>query len=300
MAYPYIPAKYQGAQRGNPTLIVIHDMESPEKGDTAENVARYFQNINRPASAHYCIDVDSIVQCVPDNRVAYHAPGANRVGIGLEHAGYASQTAADWTDSYSKAMLGNSIKLSADLCRKYGIRAQFLSAANLVAGNMNGITTHAEVSKAFHLSTHTDPGPNFPIEYYIFVLATTLNADRPPAPVSPAAPPIPPMPQPAPITPAPVDWAAIRRLAAALLIPPTGALPLLRRGMKGDNVLTLQKVMNFTTGGHMAEDGDYGPSAEQSVRDFQAWFHLTVDGIAGDQVRFILLVMLDKIKNGLA
>lgn len=237
---------------------------------------------------------------MPDDKVAYHAPGGNRVGIGLEHAGYASQSRADWLDPYSKAMLGNSIKLSADLCRKYGIRPQFLTAANLVAGNMNGVTTHAEISKAFHLSTHTDPGPNFPMDYYIFVLATMLNADKPQPPPEPAPAPIPPAPQPAPIAPAPVDWAGVRRLAAGLLIPPTSALPLLQRGMQSEDVRTLQKVMNFTTGGHMAEDGDFGPATEQSVRDFQTWFHLTVDGIAGNQVKFILLVMLGKIRDGLA
>ena len=32
----------------------------------------------------------------------FHAPGANHNGIGLEHAGYARQSAEDWADAFSE------------------------------------------------------------------------------------------------------------------------------------------------------------------------------------------------------
>ena len=67
-------------------VLVIHTMESPEKPDTAESVANWFSGSTAPqASAHYCIDGNSIVQCVHDDDVAWHAatlwPGSSR---GLE------------------------------------------------------------------------------------------------------------------------------------------------------------------------------------------------------------------------
>ena len=74
-------------------VLVIHTMESPEKPDTAESVAHWFAGSTAPqASAHYCIDDNSIVQCVHDADVAWHAPGANHNGLGFEHAGRAAQT----------------------------------------------------------------------------------------------------------------------------------------------------------------------------------------------------------------
>lgn len=199
----YIPAKYQGAQRGNPSLIVIHDMEAPEKGNTAEATARYFQTIGRPASAHYCIDNDSEVQCVPDGVVAYHAPGANRQGLGYEHAGYASQSADGWFDAYSRAMLDRSTDLAAWHGNRYNIPPRFLNAASLKAGDFRGVTTHHEVTQAFHLSTHTDPGPNFPIQWYVTTMANKMRN---------IGPPVTPPPPPASVPPA--GWAALTEAIA--------------------------------------------------------------------------------------
>jgi N-acetyl-anhydromuramyl-L-alanine amidase AmpD len=142
-------------------------MESPEKGETAEKIARWFAGPNAPqASAHYCVDSTEVIGCVRDEDVAWAAPGANHNGIQLEHAGYARQTQAEWHDPYSQAMLRLSAKLTARLCRKYGIPIRWLSAADLKAGK-RGITSHANVSAAFHKSTHWDPGPAFPHEEYI-------------------------------------------------------------------------------------------------------------------------------------
>ncbi|HSV33746.1 MAG TPA: hypothetical protein VLH87_06445 [Pyrinomonadaceae bacterium] len=65
--WPFVPAKSSRAVPGGKRLvrlIVIHSMEAPEKGDTAEEIAKFFQNPPKPASAHLCIDNNSIVQCV--------------------------------------------------------------------------------------------------------------------------------------------------------------------------------------------------------------------------------------------
>jgi len=166
----FVQAKWFGANRDTNKirLIVIHDMEAPEKGGTAENVANYFKNGSegRKASAHYNVDNNSIVQSVRDDVVAYHAPGANSDGIGIEHAGYMEQTANDWLDEYSSQMLDLSAQLAADLCIKYNIPAVHLTNAQLKAGN-RGFVGHDQVSDVYKKSDHGDPGPNFPWNKYI-------------------------------------------------------------------------------------------------------------------------------------
>jgi N-acetylmuramoyl-L-alanine amidase len=148
-------------------LLVIHDMEMPEKPDTAERCANFFAGPNAPqASAHFCVDVDSVVQCVKLMDIAWHAPGANHNGVGIEHAGYAAQTPTDWADDYSEKMLQVSAALTADLCKEFAIPHAFVDAAGLLKG-YRGFTTHWEVTKAWHQSDHTDPGPNFPIQHYL-------------------------------------------------------------------------------------------------------------------------------------
>lgn len=164
-------------------LLVIHDMEAPEKGSTAEAVAAYFARLGAPkASAHYCIDNNSTVQCVRDVDVAWAAPNANHDGLHFEHAGYASQSMSDWLDPYGKAMLNVSAKLVAAKCKQYGIPVRLLSAAQVRAG-LKGITGHGQITDAYPgTGSHTDPGRNFPWRYYI----ARVNAYRYPKPVATA------------------------------------------------------------------------------------------------------------------
>ena len=150
-------------------LIVVHTMEAPEASTTAGNVAAWFagQRGQAPrASAHYCIDDREVICCVEPDRIAWHAPGANWHGIGLEHAGYARQTADEWSDTFSRRMLKLSAVLTAQLCRRFRIPAVYCTAADLRKGSP-GITTHAEVSRAWRKSDHTDPGTAFPIGSYV-------------------------------------------------------------------------------------------------------------------------------------
>lgn len=160
--------------------VVLHSMEAPEKGTTAESVAEYFRTTDRKASAHYCIDSDSIVQSVQTKDVAWAAPYANRNGVHLEHAGYARQSRADWLDGYSTQMLKNSAYLSGlILCPKFAIPARFVNADGLRLGqrdtSVKGFTTHAEVSRAFNPSGHTDPGPEFPLDQYLAWVREVLS-----------------------------------------------------------------------------------------------------------------------------
>lgn len=174
--YPFVQARWYTKSDGrNIDLVVVHTMEAPEKGTTAEAVARYFATTNTKASAHYNVDVDSVVQSVRDRDIAYAAPGANHNGVHIEHAGYANQTAAQWDDEYSRTMLARSAALCAELCRRHAIPARWLTAAELTQPGATGITSHANVSAAFKRSTHTDPGPNFPVNAYLTLVDRILH-----------------------------------------------------------------------------------------------------------------------------
>ena len=155
--------------RARPTLIVIHTMENQEKPSAAEDVAWWFASDASPiASAHYCVDPDSVVQCVRDRDVAYHAPGANHNGIGVEHAGRAGQTAAQWDDTESRAILRRSAALTARLCREHQIPIVRLDVAGLLLGE-RGFCGHVDATHAFPGPgrTHWDPGPAFPWTDYL-------------------------------------------------------------------------------------------------------------------------------------
>jgi N-acetyl-anhydromuramyl-L-alanine amidase AmpD len=174
MNIPFVEARWFTKTNGRRIdYIVIHDMEAAEKGDTAENVARFFATTPVKASAHYNVDNNSIVQSVREQDIAYHAP-PNLHSIGIEHAGFARQTRDQWLDAYGKAMLALSAQLMAELLTKYDLPAQFLSAEDLKAGK-RGITTHRNVSKAFGQTSHTDPGPDFPVAWYMDRVRAALD-----------------------------------------------------------------------------------------------------------------------------
>lgn len=250
MAYPFIESPHVTRTNGRRIdLIVIHTMEMDEKGSTAENCAEWFRNPGAKVSAHYCVDADSIVQCVRDQDVGWHAPGANHDGIGIEHAGRAKQTGRDWSDAYSTAMLERSAALVAELCGRYEIPVTWLYAADLLAGK-RGITTHDAVSKAFKRGSHWDPGTGFPVEKYLALVRKQLGA-----PAAPAE------------TPKPLK----------------DDPPLLKLGSEGWQVKRLQKLLRER--GFLPEpakvDGIFGEITDVAVRAFQELHDLSPDGVVG-------------------
>ena len=167
MSYPFVASPNINHTSGRQVdVVVIHTMEMDEKGDTAESCAHYFSQPSAQVSAHYCVDDNSVVQCVKEEDIAWHAPGANHNGIGVEHAGRAAQTGRDWGDPYSTSMLALSAALVGGVCARHKIPVVWLQPADLVAGK-RGITSHANVSKAFKRGSHWDPGDGFPIEKYL-------------------------------------------------------------------------------------------------------------------------------------
>ena len=186
MSYPYVQCRWRTITNGRRVdLIVLHTAETPEGVDTAMSVARYFATTTTKASAHYCVDGGGhIVQTCLEKDVAYAAPGANHNGVHVELAGRAAQTDQQWHDSYSYNLLATVAPLVRDLCAIHKIPVRYVPAAQLAAGGAGarGITTHADVSRAFRKSTHWDPGPHFPMVEFVNAV---LGGTPAPAPVPP-------------------------------------------------------------------------------------------------------------------
>lgn len=167
--WPVVKARWftKSSGRRAVRIIVIHSMEAPEKGETAENVARYFATTDTKASAHICVDSNSIVQSVLDNDVAYAAPGANHDGVQVELSGYARQARGEWLDlPFGVPMLNRAADATAQYCLKYDIPVRHLQDIQLKAG-LKGIVGHDQVTRVYKKSTHTDPGSGFPWDYFI-------------------------------------------------------------------------------------------------------------------------------------
>jgi len=166
--FPFVKAKFfrPVSEQRKVRVIVIHSMEAPEKGETAENVARFFQTTTTEASAHLCIDNNSIVQCVLDNDIAFAAPGVNKDGIQLELAGFARQKREEWLDPYSVLVLENAANAAAQYCLKYDVPIKHLTDQELEA-NEKGIIGHVQASNVYKKSTHTDPGAGFPWDHFV-------------------------------------------------------------------------------------------------------------------------------------
>jgi len=170
LASTTIRARWFYPSRTRPVrAVVIHTAETPEDARRARGVATYFANLptTRKASAHACVDDTEIVACVDEEGTAFAAPGLNADGLQLELAGRAGQGAAGWADAYSQAVLEQAAQLVADWCRRHAIPVVRLTPADLADPSRRGICGHADATKAFGLSTHTDPGPTFPWDTFL-------------------------------------------------------------------------------------------------------------------------------------
>ena len=170
------PNKYDG-HLGSIVFIGIHTMEAPEAGTTAESVARYLANPAVQASAHWCVDNNSRVRGVYDRNSAWAMPPVNGRSLNIELAGYARQTAKEWNDEYSQALLRNAAVCAARWCYKYDIPARHLTSSQIHEMN-KGIVGHADVNAVFHASDHWDPGPNFPWSNFLVMVRDRLHLIR--------------------------------------------------------------------------------------------------------------------------
>lgn len=167
-------ARRHGAARdmSSVRLVVLHstDPASSVANPTARSTAQYFAETDVPASTQLVIGEDGCYRTLMDDEIPYGAGSpANERGLHVEQAGHSFWTREQWLarDATLRATGGQ----VGAWCRMYGIPCRFLRAADLVKlsasgwkQELGGVTTHAEVSKAWHATDHADPGPGYPLD----------------------------------------------------------------------------------------------------------------------------------------
>jgi N-acetyl-anhydromuramyl-L-alanine amidase AmpD len=126
--------------------VVIHVTESDFR-----TAVKVFRDPLHQAASHYLVRASDgrTVQMVRELDVAYHAGnrGYNERSIGIEHEGF-----VDRPQNFTEAMYRSSARLTARICKQYGIPVD--------RGHIIG---HNEVPGA----DHTDPGPHWDWKRYI-------------------------------------------------------------------------------------------------------------------------------------
>lgn len=155
---------------------VIHSAEvSHDSGPdtTAEGVANYFANPAAQASTQLAVDRDSCVRMLPDLVIPWGATGANTNGLHVELCGRAGWEREQWLARHS--MLDRAAFKVAVWCFHYRVPARWVGPVGLKLRRA-GLTTHADVNKAFKGGTHWDPGTGFPRDVFLSLVKGHLAA----------------------------------------------------------------------------------------------------------------------------
>lgn len=181
-------------QSGRPTqLFTQHSAECPLAPGYARSLTNWSNTSTAQASWHSFVGPDERVRQVPWNLGAWTQGVANQYAIGMECAGYAAYTKAQWLTDLGRAQLENLAhewtyywRIEKSLGNEIELR--WLDTAEVRAvinGNrsISGFCTHGQIEPA----TRWDPGPNFPFVELMNRIKQLVGA----APAVPAKPPAP-------------------------------------------------------------------------------------------------------------
>jgi len=122
----------------NPQGFVIHATDT--LGATAQNEHDYFNSGDRQASAHYFVDWNQIIRCIPENEVAWHA------GFTANHKFLSVEMCEPINDSSKFQEVWNrTVWLVADACIRYGWNTN------------DNVFSHRGISYMYKETDHTDP-----------------------------------------------------------------------------------------------------------------------------------------------
>lgn len=158
-------------------LVVVHATQSRERAGAARATARYFASDEAKGSAHVTCDDRETIGSVRPEDTAAGAPGANEDGFHIEQVGFSEQAAGDWGDPYSRAVVVRAAKAAREACAHFGIPRVWLTVDDVRAGKA-GVTDHNTITLATGKGSHWDPGPGWPRQRFMDLLAPTQPASE--------------------------------------------------------------------------------------------------------------------------
>lgn len=175
--YPDIPFKgpprsYSSAG-ADKRYVAIHN--TANDASTSDEAA-YAKVRTDGVSSHYYVDATSLVQSLRTEYRAHHAGSStgNTYAIAYEITGTNSKSRAWWLANVQWDLLARQIARD---CKRWGIVPRTLTIAQMKDGHTSGIVTHDQMRQAWGGTTHTDPGPGFPLDYLIERVQQYMEGD---------------------------------------------------------------------------------------------------------------------------
>lgn len=145
-----------------PLLIPLHDTEGQNKFKSIEDLeglGNFFAEPSTEAASQAAVDGDGwSARFVADRDAAWHVADFNRVSLGIEQIGFASQ--GKWT----RAERREAARWVAQWSHEHGIPIRH----GKVSGSMvvrSGVVRHSDLGAAG--GGHSDPGPNYNVKSVI-------------------------------------------------------------------------------------------------------------------------------------
>jgi N-acetyl-anhydromuramyl-L-alanine amidase AmpD len=161
------PAHNSSAHEGGWAYIAIHNTSNDA---TAREEASYARRRTDDVSTHIVVDSTEALQTLTLDRNAWHSGSAwgNSKAISFELRGKNT-----WSADYWRTVIDRVAPVIAECCVLYAIPVRHLTVEEARKKVMKGFVTHDDMRQAWGGTTHTDPGPNFPMQY----LLDTVNKE---------------------------------------------------------------------------------------------------------------------------
>jgi hypothetical protein len=179
--FPAHPDRIAGVRTAADIFSVV--VHATAADNPATSTGAFFQSPpsdpDDVGSAQLTVDNDTCIRSVGDLQIANGVPPLNQEGLHIEQRGLGDFPRAKWLGERRDTVRRCAFHV-AKWCTTFDIPVRFLEVADLQAGGdqAKGITTHANVTNAFHQSTHEDPGPDYPIDVLLEDIESFVRGDQ--------------------------------------------------------------------------------------------------------------------------
>ncbi len=175
---PYIgPPKGYGHRNNKDARTVKRGIAIHATANTGSdtNEANYATHRTDDTSSHFYVDVDSVTQSLDTSLVAWHSGSerGNDDAISIEITGQIDWSYNRWMQAVDWPEL---VALVVWLCRTHNITPVRPTLFQMREGWTAGIYTHNDMRLAWGGTTHTDPGPGFPMDHLLTQVQLALGA----------------------------------------------------------------------------------------------------------------------------